>query len=180
MWLFVRFFLPSGSDNTSAFCFWWSVSLYTVYVHLNVYFVFVCCFCCLNALSYLQAYWPQRPLLPLILYTVSYHIASLCSVLAAFFSTLLHPLYVTYLTDLPAVLREAPSSSCLLSPPLYAFDTSGHFEVVRPVLKHSPLFLFLSGQTDITTWGCVENHEVSERWHCTDVGMLVMQLLSDR
>lgn len=138
MWLFVRFFSPSGSDNTSAFCFWWSVSLFTVCVHLNVYFFFVCCFCCLNTLSYLQSYWPHCPLFPFISYTVFYHISFLCSVLAAFFSTLLHLLYLTYLTDPPA------SSSCLLSP-LYAFDTSGHFEVVTSVLKQSALFLFLSG-----------------------------------
>lgn len=87
MGLFVRSSFPSGSDNTSALSFWWSVCLFTVCVHLNVHFFFVCCFCCLNTLSYLQSSWPHRPLFPFISYTVSYLISSLCSGLAAFFST---------------------------------------------------------------------------------------------
>ncbi len=159
-----------------------------LYVCVQMCVLFVCCFyLCLDALSQPQVYWPQCPLLSLIPRAVSYP--------TDFFSCVLHgfPFNLASLVfrHLPGrssavVFLEAPSRSCLLSlslslsPPLCAFDTLGHFEVARAPLKHFSLFLFLSGQTDTTVWGCVEFHAAGERWHRSDMERLVMRLLKYR
>lgn len=123
----------------------------------------------------LQDYWPPCTLFSFFLCAVSHPIDSLSLHRA---SQLSFQLDFTGFTvcDVPdRYSAGAPSRSCR-PPPLCAFDISGHFEVVRAPLKHSSLFLFLSGQTDTTIWWCVEDLAVGERWHRTDVEKLVMRL----